>query len=211
MEQNFLPHIFDAFAQEDDRNTTLSGGTGLGLTISKNIIDFMGGKIDVYSEKGKGSAFVVTVPLKTAKEDRRRTERTTYQEYDFSGKRVLLVEDNEINIEITRNILIHKNFMVDIAENGKAGVEQFLKHEPGYYDVILMDIRMPVMDGLEATKAIRELEREDAKKIPIIAMTANAFEEDRKACLDAGMDEHIGKPIDIPLLKSAIIKLLAKS
>ena len=104
MEQNFLPHIFDAFAQEDDRNTTLSGGTGLGLTISKNIIDFMGGKIDVYSEKGKGSAFVVTVPLKTAKEDRRRTERTTYQEYDFSGKRVLLVEDNEINIEITRNI-----------------------------------------------------------------------------------------------------------
>ena len=88
----------------------------------------MGGKIDVYSEKGKGSAFVVTVPLKTAKEDRRRTERTTYQEYDFSGKRVLLVEDNEINIEITRNILIHKNFMVDIAENGKAGVEQFLKH-----------------------------------------------------------------------------------
>lgn len=86
MEQNFLPHIFDAFAQEDDRNTTLSGGTGLGLTISKNIIDFMGGKIDVYSEKGKGSAFVVTVPLKTAKEDRRRTERTTYQEYDFPGK-----------------------------------------------------------------------------------------------------------------------------
>ena len=123
----------------------------------------------------------------------------------------MLVEDNEINIEITRNILIHKNFMVDIAENGKAGVEQFLKHEPGYYDVILMDIRMPVMDGLEATKAIRELEREDAKKIPIIAMTANAFEEDRKACLDAGMDEHIGKPIDIPLLKSAIIKMLAKS
>ena len=103
MEQNFLPHIFDAFAQEDDRNTTLSGGTGLGLTISKNIIDFMGGKIDVYSEKGKGSAFVVTVPLKTAKEDRRRTERTTYQEYDFSGKRVLLVEDNEINIEINES------------------------------------------------------------------------------------------------------------
>ena len=116
----------------------------------------------------------------------------------------MLVEDNEINIEITRNILIHKNFMVDIAENGKAGVEQFLKHEPGYYDVILMDIRMPVMDGLEATKAIRELEREDAKKIPIIAMTANAFEEDRKACLDAGMDEHIGKPIDIPLSPGSI-------
>lgn len=208
MEQNFLPHIFDAFAQEDDRNTTLSGGTGLGLTISKNIIDFMGGKIDVYSEKGKGSAFVVTVPLKTAKEDRRRTERTTYQEYDFSGKRVLLVEDNEINIEITRNILIHKNFMVDIAENGKAGVEQFLKHEPGYYDVILMDIRMPVMDGLAATRCIRESDHSDSKTVPIVAMTANVFEEDVKKSFDAGMNAHLSKPVDIKQMYAVLDELV---
>ena len=208
MEQNFLPHIFDAFAQEDDRNTTLSGGTGLGLTISKNIIDFMGGKIDVYSEKGKGSAFVVTVPLKTAKEDRRRTERTTYQEYDFSGKRVLLVEDNEINIEITRNILIHKNFMVDIAENGKAGVEQFLKHEPGYYDVILMDIRMPVMDGLAATRCIRESDHSDSKTVPIVAMTANVFEEDVKKSFDAGMNAHLSKPVDIKQMYAVLDELI---
>lgn len=208
MEQNFLPHIFDAFAQEDDRNTTLSGGTGLGLAISKNIIDFMGGKIDVYSEKGKGSAFVVTVPLKTAKEGRRRTERTNYQEYDFSGKRVLLVEDNEINIEITKNILIHKNFMVDIAENGKAGVEQFLKHESGYYDVILMDIRMPVMDGLAATRCIRGSEHSDSKTVPIVAMTANVFEEDVKKSFDAGMNAHLSKPVDIKQMYAILDELV---
>ena len=208
MEQNFLPHIFDAFAQEDDRNTTLSGGTGLGLTISKNIIDFMGGKIDVYSEKGKGSAFVVTVPLKTAKADSRRTERTTYQEYDFAGKRVLLVEDNEINIEITRNILIHKNFMVDIAENGKASVDHFLKHEPGYYDVILMDIRMPVMDGLAATRCIRESDHSDSKTVPIVAMTANVFEEDVKKSFDAGMNAHLSKPVDIKQMYAVLDELV---
>ena len=176
MEQNFLPHIFDAFAQEDDRNTTLSGGTGLGLTISKNIIDFMGGKIDVYSEKGKGSAFVVTVPLKTAKEDRRRTERTTYQEYDFSGKRALLVEDNETNIE--------------------------------YYDVILMDIRMPVMDGLAATRCIRESDHSDSKTVPIVAMTANVFEEDVKKSFDAGMNAHLSKPVDIKQMYAVLDELV---
>ena len=208
MEQSFLPHIFDAFAQEDNRNTTLSGGTGLGLTISKNIIDFMGGKIDVYSEKGNGTAFVVTVPLKTAKEDRRRTERTIYQEYDFSGKRALLVEDNEINIEITRNILIHKNFMVDIAENGKEGVELFLKNEPGYYDVILMDIRMPVMDGLAATRCIRESDHPDSRTVPIVAMTANVFEEDVKKSFDAGMNAHLSKPVDIKQMYAVLDELV---
>lgn len=208
MERSFLPHIFDAFAQEDNRNTTLSGGTGLGLTISKNIIDFMGGKIDVYSEKGNGTAFVVTVPLKTAKEDRRRTERTIYQEYDFSGKRALLVEDNEINIEITRNILIHKNFMVDIAENGKEGVELFLKNEPGYYDVILMDIRMPVMDGLAATRCIRESDHPDSRTVPIVAMTANVFEEDVKKSFDAGMNAHLSKPVDIKQMYAVLDELV---
>ena len=168
----------------------------------------MGGKIDVYSEKGNGTAFVVTVPLKTAKEDRRRTERTIYQEYDFSGKRALLVEDNEINIEITRNILIHKNFMVDIAENGKEGVELFLKNEPGYYDVILMDIRMPVMDGLAATRCIRESDHPDSRTVPIVAMTANVFEEDVKKSFDAGMNAHLSKPVDIKQMYAVLDELV---
>lgn len=131
-----------------------------------------------------------------------------HQEYDFSGKRVLLVEDNEINIEITRNILIHKNFMVDIAENGKAGVEQFLKHEPGYYDVILMDIRMPVMDGLAATRCIRESDHSDSKTVPIVAMTANVFEEDVKKSFDAGMNAHLSKPVDIKQMYAVLDELV---
>ena len=162
----------------------------------------------MYSEKGQGSAFIVTVPLKTAKEGRRRTERTTYQAYDFSGKRVLLVEDNEINIEITRNILIHKNFMVDVAENGKEGVERFLKNEPGHYDVILMDIRMPVMDGLAATRCIRKADHPDSKTVPIVAMTANVFEEDVKKSFEAGMNAHLSKPVDIRQMYAVLDELV---
>ena len=203
-----LNEALSAILENAVKYTQPEGSVFFIIELSKNIIDFMGGKIDVYSEKGKGSAFVVTVPLKTAKEDRRRTERTTYQEYDFSGKRVLLVEDNEINIEITRNILIHKNFMVDIAENGKAGVEQFLKHEPGYYDVILMDIRMPVMDGLAATRCIRESDHSDSKTVPIVAMTANVFEEDVKKSFDAGMNAHLSKPVDIKQMYAVLDELV---
>ena len=124
---------------------------------------------------------------------------------------MLLVEDNAINMEIAHAILEEEHLDIVEAKNGKEALEIFRNSKMGEYDFIIMDVMMPVMDGLEATKAIRGLEREDGRKIPIIAMTANAFEEDRKACLDAGMDEHIGKPIDIPLLKSAIIKMLAKS
>ena len=133
------------------------------------------------------------------------------QSMDLSGKRVLLVEDNAINMEIAHAILEEEHLDIVEAKNGKEALEIFRNSKMGEYDFIIMDVMMPVMDGLEATKAIRGLEREDAKKIPIIAMTANAFEEDRKACLDAGMDEHIGKPIDIPLLKRTITKLLTKN
>ena len=122
--------------------------------------------------------------------------------------KILIIEDDKLLAEALQTLLEIKGFDVEVVYDGEDGTEYA---ETGIYDLLIMDVMMPVMDGLEATKAIRELEREDAKKIPIIAMTANAFEEDRKACLDAGMDEHIGKPIDIPLLKSAIIKLLAKS
>ena len=132
------------------------------------------------------------------------------QDMDLSGKRVLLVEDNVINMEIAHAILGEEHLNITEAKNGKEAFEIFQNSRLDEYDVIIMDVMMPVMDGLEATKAIRMLEREDAKKIPIIAMTANAFEEDRKACLEAGMNEHIGKPIDIPRLKRAITKLLTK-
>lgn len=200
MEESFLPHVFEPFEQEGNENTTLNGGTGLSLAISKNIIDFMGGRIDVYSEKGKGSTFVVTVHLEKVAEDEADTEKQSRSErldYDFTGKRVLLVEDNEINIEITRNILTHKNFEVEVAVNGEEGVSCFLNHEPGYYDVILMDIRMPVMDGLAATRKIREAGHADSEKIPIVAMTANVFEEDVRKSFEAGMDAHLSKPVDI--------------
>ena len=118
-------------------------------------------------------------------------------DYDFTGKRALLVEDNEINIEITKNILLHKNLEVEVAVNGEEGVARYLEHEPGYYDVILMDIRMPVMDGLTATKQIRCSGREDSLQVPIVAMTANVFEEDVRKSFEAGMDAHLSKPLDI--------------
>lgn len=200
IDDEFLPYVFEPFEQEGNQNTTLTGGTGFGLAIAKNIIDFMDGRIDAYSEKGKGSTFVVTVTLKKVVETEKSVSKQSkleHMDYDFTGKRVLLVEDNEINIEITKNILTHKNLEVEVAVNGEEGVAYFLNHEPGYYDVILMDIRMPVMDGLTATRKIRSAEHPDSAKIPIIAMTANAFEEDVHKSFEAGMNAHLSKPVDV--------------
>lgn len=211
IEENFLPYVFDPFEQEGNRNTTLNGGTGLGLAISRNIIDFMDGKIDAYSEKGKGSTFVVTVSLEKvadAEASMRKQSKSESMDFDFSGKRVLLVEDNEINIEITKNILTHKNFEVEVAVNGEEGVSMFLEHAPGYYDVILMDIRMPVMDGLTATRKIRESGHMDSTRIPIVAMTANAFEEDVRKSFEAGMDAHLSKPVDIKQIYSVLDSMI---
>ncbi len=200
IDEDFLPYIFDPFEQEENRSTTLNGGTGLGLAIARNIIEFMDGRIDAYSEKGKGTTFVVTITLQKVADDEeyeRKQNKSEHMDYDFTGKRALLVEDNEINIEITRNILLHKNLEVEVAVNGEEGVACYLAHEPGYYDVILMDIRMPVMDGLTATKQIRCSGREDSLQIPIVAMTANVFEEDVRKSFEAGMDAHLSKPLDI--------------
>lgn len=211
MSQEFLPHAFEVFEQEDNGSTTLYGGTGLGLAISKNIIDMMDGKIDVYSEKGNGTTFVVTVALEKVEDCEasiRKQNKSQNQDYDFSGKRVLLVEDNEVNIEITKNILTHKNFEVEVALNGQQGVDCFLRQEPGYYDLILMDIRMPVMDGLTATGKIREAGRADSEKIPIVAMTANAFEEDVKKSFEAGMNAHLSKPMDIKQMYSTLDSII---
>ena len=213
MSEEFQKHAFDAFAQEGKQSTTTFSGSGLGLSIVRDIVELMGGTIELESEENVGSTFTVTVPFEIDYlVENNDSQKDSYsQDMDLSGKRVLLVEDNAINMEIAHAILEEEHLNITEAKNGKEALEIFRNSKTGEYDFIIMDVMMPVMDGLEATKAIRELEREDAKKIPIIAMTANAFEEDRKACLDAGMDEHIGKPIDIPLLKSAIIKMLAKS
>ena len=211
MSEEFQKHAFDAFAQEGKRSTTTFSGSGLGLSIVRDIVELMGGTIELESEENIGSTFTVPFEIEHLAEKNDPQKDNCPQSMNLSGKRVLLVEDNAINMEIAHAILEGENLDIAEARNGKEALEIFRNSKTGEYDFIIMDVMMPVMDGLEATKAIRELEREDAKKIPIIAMTANAFEEDRKACLDAGMDEHIGKPIDIPLLKSAIIKMLAKS
>ena len=210
MSEEFQKHAFDVFAQEGKLSTTTFSGSGLGLSIVKDIIELMGGMIELESKENVGSTFTVTVPFKIdhLAENNDPQEDSCSQSMELSGKRVLLVEDNAINMEIAHAILEEEHLNITEAKNGKEALEIFQNSKLNEYDVIIMDVMMPVMDGLEATKAIRMLEREDAKRIPIIAMTANAFEEDRKACLDAGMDEHIGKPIDIPLLKRTITKAI---
>ena len=213
MSEEFQKHAFDVFAQEGKRSTTTFSGSGLGLSIVKDIVELMGGTIELESEENVGSTFMFTVPFEIdhLAENNDPQKDNCPQSMDLSGKRVLLVEDNAINMEIAHAILEEEHLDIAEAKNGKEALEIFRNSKMGEYDFIIMDVMMPVMDGLEATKAIRGLEREDGRKIPIIAMTANAFEEDRKACLDAGMDEHIGKPIDIPLLKRTITKLLTKN
>lgn len=210
MSEEFQKHAFDVFAQEGKQSTTTFSGSGLGLSIVKDIIELMGGMIELESKENVGSTFTVTVPFKIDHlvENNDSQKDSCPQSKDLSGKRVLLVEDNAINMEIAHAILEEEDLNITEAKNGKEALEIFQNSKLNEYDVVIMDVMMPVMDGLEATKEIRMLEREDAKKIPIIAMTANAFEEDRKACLDAGMNEHIGKPIDIPLLKRTITKAI---
>lgn len=210
MSEEFQKHAFDVFVQEGKQSTTTFSGSGLGLSIVKDIIELMGGMIELESKENVGSTFTVTVPFKIDHlvENNDSQKDSCSQSMELSGKRVLLVEDNAINMEIAHAILEEEHLNITEAKNGKEALEIFQNSKLNEYDVIIMDVMMPVMDGLEATKAIRMLEREDAKRIPIIAMTANAFEEDRKACLDAGMDEHIGKPIDIPLLKRTITKAI---
>ena len=210
MSEEFQKHAFDVFAQEGKQSTTTFSGSGLGLSIVKDIIELMGGMIELESKENVGSTFTVTVPFKIDHlvENNDLQKDSCSQSMELSGKRVLLVEDNAINMEIAHAILEEEHLNITEAKNGKEALEIFQNSKLNEYDVIIMDVMMPVMDGPEATKAIRMLEREDAERIPIIAMTANAFEEDRKACLDAGMDEHIGKPIDIPLLKRTITKAI---
>ena len=210
IDREFMPKIFNAFEQESAGNTTRYGGTGLGLAISKNIIDLMGGTISVESEKGLGTVFFVSVTFPVASlSDEESGDGGA--ETDFNGMRALLAEDNEINREIATAILEDKGFAVDPVTDGEEAVAKFRESESGTYDVILMDIRMPFMDGFAATEAIRALEDHlDAKTIPIVAMTANAFEEDVQRARAAGMDEYLTKPVEPDTVYKVLWKILRK-
>ena len=202
MNKDFLPHIFDAFSQEDASSTSKYGSTGLGMPITKSLVELMNGNILVESEKGAGTTFTVTVTLESSDRKSSQTDDPVPETRPVQHKdrRILLAEDVSINAQIMMIMLETRNIKVDHAENGKAAVELFEEHEPGYYDAILMDMRMPEMDGLEATKIIRATNREDAKKIPIIALTANAFDEDVQRSIQAGLNAHLSKPVEPDLL-----------
>ena len=208
MTDEFQKHIFEPFAQEHAGSRTKFAGTGLGMPITKKLVEKMGGTITFESEKGVGTTFVIRVPFKIDPDADKREEQKEVSEKSIKGLHILLAEDNELNMEIAEFVLQNEGADVSKAWNGQEAVEVFKKSEPREFDVILMDIMMPVVNGYEATKMIRSLEREDAKEIPIIAMTANAFTEDRIRAKEAGMDEHVAKPVDVELLVRVIHKLV---
>lgn len=208
MSQEFLEQLFEPFTQEHSDARSTFQGTGLGMAIVKSLVDKMNGTIAVESEEGKGSKFTVTIPFELANEAD-MPKKADVDEKDITGKKLLLVEDNELNMEIARSILEDFGAIITEAKNGQEAVNIFEQNAPNTFDAILMDVMMPVLDGYGATRKIRELSREDAKNIPIIAMTANAFEEDKQNALKAGMNAHIAKPIEIPKLietLSSIVK-----
>ncbi|MBQ3334697.1 MAG: amino acid permease [Eubacteriaceae bacterium] len=212
MSPEFAERVFEAFERE--RNSTVSGiqGTGLGMAITKRIVDLMGGVIEVETAPGVGTEFIINVafelPELSAPDVRDDMESEAPAEMDFTGVTLLLVEDNFVNREIAMLILQESGFVLDTAENGKEAVDKVTASAPGDYDAILMDIQMPVMDGYEATRAIRGLEDPALADIPIIAMTANAFSEDKKAAEAAGMNGHIAKPIDVPSMMATLAEAL---
>ena len=212
MSADFKDTIFDAFTRAESSMTNKIQGTGLGMAITKNLVEAMGGTIDVESELGQGSCFEVLMDLKIA-EDRTvalaAQEETDEQDGNIlQGMRFLCAEDNELNAEILTELLKIEGAECTICENGEEILKAFEQSAPGDYDMILMDVQMPVMNGYEATKAIRRSSHELAKTIPIIAMTANAFEEDQKNALNVGMNGHIAKPLDIQKLFQVLSELL---
>ena len=207
MSEEFQKHIFEQFARERTSTVSKIQGTGLGMAITKSLVDMMGGRITVKSEQRKGSEFTISLRFPIGKAKTGQTPPAA-KASAFTGKKLLVVEDNELNLEIASTLLKEAGFAVDTAENGKVAVEKVEAASADRYDLILMDIQMPEMDGYEATRRIRALP--DAKKaaLPIVAMTANAFEDDRKNALRAGMNGHIAKPLDIQKLFQVLSELL---
>ena len=208
MAEAFQKRIFEPFAQEHAGSRTKFAGTGLGMPITKKLVEKMGGTISFESKEGTGTTFVIRIPFQIDADMKDRTETEEKTETSIQGLHVLLTEDNELNMEIAEFVLQNEGAVVTKAWNGQKAVDIFRKSKPGEFDAILMDIMMPVMNGYEAAKMIRSLDREDAKVIPIIAMTANAFTEDKMRAKEAGMDEHIAKPVDGKLLVKAINELV---
>lgn len=212
MSEDFLPSLFELFARE--RNTTISKipGTGLGMAIVKNFVDLMDGSIEVESELGEGSTFTITIPHKIADKDytNRNIESSNVSDIDFKGKRILLAEDNELNAEITTTILSEMGFEVKAVEDGILCVNEIQHQLANTYDLILMNIQMPNMDGYKATHCIRHLSQPEKANIPIIAMSANAFEEDKKKAFDVKMNDYITKPIDFQKMEEVLKHILSK-
>lgn len=196
--------LFDSFTKEDSSATSVYGGSGLGLTVTKSIVDKLNGEISVESKKGVGSTFTLIIPIKKANKDEE-------EKVSLEGKRVLIVEDILENAEIVADLLELEGIESDHAINGQIAIDMFSSSQKGYYDLILMDLRMPVMDGLTSTRKIRKLNREDAKTIPIIALSANAFDVDIRESLNAGMNAHLSKPADSDLLYSTLRRWLSNS
>ena len=207
IDPDFIPRMFDVFSQQDESFTREYSGSGLGLAVVKKSVDLMGGTINVVSEQGKGSVFTITLPLEYMDQDGEAEE----EEADLDGRKVLVVEDILENAEIIMDLLELEGVESEHAENGQIAVDMFEQNPDGYYDAVLMDLRMPVMDGLEASRRIRAMDRPDAKIIPIIAVTANAFDSDVKATMDAGMNAHLAKPADSELLYDTLRKQIAKA
>lgn len=212
--ETFLPNIFKPFSQEHHAASSGYGGSGLGLAISKNLIQLMNGTISVESTLGKGTTFTVIIPFQIPTDSDEIVEKEPIEksndEYDFSGKNILLVEDHPLNIMVAKKLLEFKHAMVDVAENGKIGLDMFANAPEHTYDTVLMDIKMPIMDGLQSACAIRSLDSEWAKAVPIIAMSANAFDEDVKKSKNAGMNAHLAKPIDAQILYHTLDELMER-
>ena len=208
MSAEFLSRIFDPFSQEKTDARSVYQGTGLGMAIARGLIEQMHGSIEVTSQVGVGSVFVITIPFEIA--EKQKKDEEIAEKYNIRGLHLLAAEDNELNAEIIEMLLTDDGAKVTVAKNGRQAVEYFESNSPGTFDAILMDVMMPVMDGIAATKAIRAMDRADAKIVPIIAMTANAFEEDAKRCLAAGMTAHLAKPFQIEDVEKAIVECCGK-
>ena len=210
IDKAFIKHIFEPFERERTSTVSKIQGTGLGMAITKNIVDMMGGTIEVESQKGVGTEFIIRLELRLQAEAGAANEEGAKQHShaegvaEFAGKRLLLAEDNELNREIACMLLSKYGFVIDTAENGQEAVDLVAASAPGYYDLVLMDIQMPVMDGHEATRKIRSLENKVLAKVPVVAMTANAFDEDRKAAKECGMNGFISKPIHMQEVVQAL-------
>lgn len=210
MSREFLAHVFEPYEREARFGARKVAGTGLGMAIVKNLVSQMNGQIAVESELGKGTTFTVTLPLERIQPSKQNEALQTEESYDLEGRRILLAEDNEVNMEIATELLSMHGAEVTQAWNGREAVERFAASQPGFFDAILMDMQMPEMNGCDAARAIRAMTRSDASSVPILAVTANAFAEDIAATTEAGMDAHISKPIDVLGLCQTLTELLRR-